>query len=357
MEKVAIVKCSSYEQKKVDKAVRSIFEMLGVALGCGSKVLIKPNVVTAQDKNQVAISTNPSVVEAVCKVLKKRRCKIYIGESSFMDTDEFLKKAGIEKVAKKYAVKKKPIYFEQEKFRYIKDKKAKTLKRFPIAKIVKEVDLIINMPKLKTHILTKYTGAVKNLYGLIPGGLKQRLHNKAKGDKNFSNLLVDIYQNIKPELNIMDGVVGMEGHGPTSGKPKKANLILGSKNAIALDIAASKIIGLTPKSVNTTKEAIRRKLYSNFNFKLVGMKKLPEIHFRKPRGDARLSRLRRAVREKPIVVNKKRCIKCGRCRDRCPVKAITLKPYPVIDKKKCIRCFCCMEICPKDALHLEGEKD
>ncbi len=351
VEKVSVVKCNSYSQKEVDKAVKESIDLIGFEFKKNSRVMIKPNIVTANVKNKKATYTQPQIIDAICKILKKNKCKIFIGESSFMDTDEFFKKSGIEKVAKKYGAK--VVIFEQDKLSKIKNPKNKVLKEFPVSKTFKEMDLIINVPKLKTHILTKYTGAIKNLYGVIPGGLKQKLHNDAKGEKKFSNLLVDIYQNIKPELNIMEGVVGMQGHGPTSGSPVNSKIILASKDAVALDIAGSGIIGCSPKKIFAINFAIKRGLYPDYKFELVGLKKLPKIHFKKPPCKLHQSRLRRAFAQKPIICNEKKCIQCGTCAKKCPVDAITLKPYPVIDKKKCIRCFCCMEICPVDALHLK----
>lgn len=357
IEKVAVVKCSNYEQAKVDKAVRKALKLIKFNPINRTKVLIKPNVVVGGRKpeQQIAISTHPSLIEAVCKFLKENECTIYIGESSFMSTDCFLKQAGITDVAKRYAKNGKPTIFEQEKLIEIHDKKAKILKKFEIAKILKEADYILDMPKIKTHTLTEYTGGIKNLYGVIPGGLKQSLHNLAKGEKNFSQLLVDIYQNIKPQLTIMDAVIGMEGHGPTSGTPKKAGLILASKNAVALDIAACRIMGINPKKIFHINYAVQRKLYPNsYNFQLVGdFKKLPVIHFRMPRLKARKGMTKRVFREPAIICDHEKCIKCGICAGKCPAKAIKLIPWPTINTKKCIRCFCCMEVCPTHALRLE----
>ncbi len=350
VEKVAIVNCKTYAQEKVDKAITKVFKLAEIEIPHGKKVLIKPNIVVCNAKNPIATLTNSSIVKAVCKILKKYNCKIYIGESSFMDTDVAFKKSGIEKIAKKYG---KILVFEQDKLVKVNDKKAKVLRSFHLSKTLKDVDLVINIPKLKTHQLTKYTGAIKNLYGCIPGGMKQKLHYKAKSEKVFSSLLVDIYQNIKPEINLIDGVVGMEGKGPTSGKPKKAGYILASKNAISLDVVASKLIGYNPKNILMIKEAVKRKLGS-FKFKLIGMEKLPNLHFKKPIVTGKMSkRVLKLLKEKPIVVDEKKCIKCGLCVKKCPAKAIKLDPFPVIDKKKCIRCFCCMEICPQDALSLK----
>jgi len=355
VEKVAVVKCSSYEQKKVDKAVEKALALLDFKFKKGLKVLIKPNVIGCFPKKQVATTTNPSVIEAVCKILKREKCKILIGDSPSTNPEASFKASGIDKVAKKYSAIKKPLIFEQEKQIKILDRKG-ILKDIEVAKIIKSVDLVIDMPKLKTHVLAKYTGAIKNLYGCVPGGMKQRIHLWAHGEKRFSKVLVDIYQHIKPQLNIMDAVIGMEGEGPTSGDAKKAGLIIASRNAVALDIAATKIIGFNPKKIFMIKEAVKRKLYSGYKFNLVGMKQLPFVKFREPPKSKRQNVqgvINKRFREKPIVCNEKLCIKCGTCAKHCPGKAISMKPYPTIDRKKCIRCFCCIEICPEDALGLE----
>ena len=353
MVKVAIVKCKTYKQEEVDKAIKTLLGLAEIQLPKGKKVLIKPNIVGSFKKKQEATTTHPSLIEAICKILKANNCKIYIGESSFMDTSCAFRDSGIEKVSKKYGTL---IIFEQDKLTKIKDAKAKVLKNFYLSKTLKNVDLIINFPKLKTHQLTKYTGAIKNLYGCIPGGMKQKLHLKAGTTTKFSKLLVDIYQNLKPEINIMDGVVGMEGKGPTSGNPKKAGYLLASKNAVSLDVVSSKLMGYNPKTIPTIKEAIKRKL-GTFKFVLVGMAKLPNLHFKKPSVTEELSKnILKRFRQKPIIVDENKCIKCGLCARKCPAKAIKLNPFPEINKKKCIRCFCCMEICPQHALSLKESK-
>ena len=199
--KVAVVKCSSYDQKKVDAAIGKALDLIKFDFCKGMKVLVKPNMVGSFTKEkQLAITTNKSLVEAVCKILRKHKCEIYIGDSSFMATDVTFRTTGLDKVAKKYAFTKKPTIFEQEKLKTIRDPSARVIRKFPVAKLVKDVDLIINMPKMKTHSLAHATLGIKNLYGLIPGGLKQRLHNKAHGNR-FSEILVDIYQNVKPDVN------------------------------------------------------------------------------------------------------------------------------------------------------------
>ena len=149
----------------------------------------------------------------------------------------------------------------------------------------------------------------------------------------------------------MDAGSGMEGDGPTAGDSVNVGLIIASKNGIALDIACSKMIGLKPRSVYAIKEAVKRELYSSYKFENTG-EPLPKLKFKKPKSNiGRL--LTKLFKEKPIIVDEKKCVKCGICALHCPAKAITLKPCPIIDNKKCIRCFCCMEIWPQHALSLK----
>lgn len=339
-EKVAVVRCPNYNQKTVDKAVKKALKLLDFKKH--KNVLIKPNVLGYFKENLEAIITHPSIVQSLLKIFKGE-----VGESSFADTENSLKKAGYWKF--------KPIVFEEQKLVEIKDNKAKVLKHFYLPKSIKHSSLVINVPKLKTHTLTKMTGAVKNLYGCIPGGIKQSYHRDTTSEKKFSSLLIDIYQNIKPKLNIMDAIIGMEGEGPSAGKPRKVGLILASRNAVSLDIVAAKLMGFNPKSVFTIREAVKRNLAS-YNVKIIGdLKQVPNLKFEKP------SRFKRALvkgillgmSKEKIICDKERCIKCGICMKHCPMKAISLNPYPEIDHKKCIRCFCCIELCPEHAMHLE----
>ena len=346
IERVAVVKCKSYRQEEVDKAVVKALKLLEFDTKKYRKIVIKPNVLGVY-KDSEAIITHPSIVKAIEKQFKG---EIIIGESSFMDTDKALKSGG-------YSQFRNTLIFEQFKLVKIKDKEAKVLKSFLISKKLRDADLVINVPKMKTHGLTKMTGALKNLYGVIPGGMKQKFHKLAIGDHRFSNLLVDIYQNVSPKLNIMDCVVAMEGEGPSSGKAKKVGLILASRNAVALDIAASKIMGFNPKKILVIREAVKRKLYPNYNIEVVGdLRELPNLKFCKSSAAAKTlirSFLGKLVKDNPITVDEAKCIKCRTCMDKCPMHAISMKPYPFIDKKKCIRCFCCIEVCPKHALYLK----
>jgi uncharacterized protein (DUF362 family)/Pyruvate/2-oxoacid:ferredoxin oxidoreductase delta subunit len=345
MEKVVIVNCKSYKQEEVDKAIKKILTLLDFPVKeyKGKKILIKPNVLGYFKENPENVVTHPALIQGLLKVFKKAK----VGESSAMDTENNLRKLGFWKF--------KPVIFEEGKLVKVEDDSLKIMKNFYLPEIVKESDLIINLPKLKTHTLTKMTGAIKNLYGCIPGGVKQLLHREAVGEKKFSHLLVDIYSHIKPGLNIMDAVVSMEGEGPSSGTSKHTGFLLASRNAISLDIVASKMMGYRPKQIVMIKDAVKRG-YASWDVKIAGdVREIPNLRFEKP------NRFKRAMvnaallgmTKEKISCNKEKCIKCGVCMRHCPKRAITLNPFPEIDTKKCIRCFCCIELCPEHALYLQ----
>ena len=186
---------------------------------------------------------------------------------------------------------------------------------------------------------------------MIAGAKKQYYHKIAPSKEKFAELLLELYQKVKPDFTIVDAVIGMEGEGPSAGKPKKTGLILASENQIALDLVACDIIGFKRESVLTNKLALKE-----FKEKINILGKKHRIKYKPPSEyDIKkvLSLLYILIPKTKITVNKKICIKCHSCEKRCPVKAIKLKPFPVIDKKKCIRCFCCIEVCPVHALYLK----
>ena len=199
------------------------------------------------------------------------------------------------------------------------------------------------------------------MFGCIPGGGKSKKHALAPNEDMFCNLLLDIYQHVTPNLNIMDAIIGLEGDGPGSaGIPKKAGLILASKDAVALDIEASKIIGYDPLDIKIIKYAIERGIFSKLeDVEVIGEKNL-KINFKKPTMKNSLS----SKLPKPIVklifnfvslkphVKKNKCKKCNICADVCPVDAIKLSPYPKFNRKKCVLCYCCHENCPYNAINL-----
>lgn len=240
------------------------------------------------------------------------------------------------------------------------------LKRIDILKPLLDADVIINLPKMKTHTLTFLSGAVKNMYGSIPGMEKTRYHSRFTNVHDFSKAILDVWNVTKPDLTIMDGILSLEGDGPAMrGLPRKTEIILGSEDSLSMDLAICKLIGLSYNEIPYLKVAIDNNL-SDGNFNLVG--EIPEIdNYILPRtyhGKISLDPVSlynyivfpiftKFLVEKPKIL-KKKCIRCGVCLRSCPEKAITMgKESAIIDYSKCIKCYCCHEQCPEGAIDLK----
>ncbi len=355
--KVFIESCKDY--KDCYKPIESILDRLEIKK-CKS-VLLKPNLLTVALPKK-AVTTNPAVVDAVARWFKKNHpeAKLYLGDSSgclgLNQTKKAFVECGMQKVIDKYKMTGVP--FEAEPIVTLKNPNGVIWKEIIVAKIVKDVDLIVNLPKLKTHSLTLYTGAMKNLYGCIPGGIKGKGHLAAITPPEFADLIMDFYEVINPQVNIMDAVIGMEGAGPGQGDPIQTGYILGSKNACALDSVASKLIGV--KHLYQIEKAKERKLFEKPE--IIG--KFKKVPYKLPRMD-KYAILRLVPRfmvkilakfavnkfmKEPDFIHDK-CTKCYACVKICPANAITLKnKLPVVDIKKCIRCLSCQEHCNYGAI-------
>ena len=344
MEKVSIVKCNTYENKKVRKALLDSLKNINFKFKKGSRVLIKPNLIAPQKKEK-AVTTHPVIVEELCKILKEHKCKIFIGESAAFNTDQAFKTCGISKLSK-YA---KIINFEGDKKKFVT---LDGVKKVPLAKSIFDVDLVINFPKLKTHCLMQTTLCVKNLYGCIPGNLKAIYHKTMLNNTKFGKFLLKIEEKINPQLNIIDGILALEGNGPgASGKPIKANVIIAGKNARATDIIASEFMGFKYKQVITNKlSKIPRK-----DIEVVGSGKNKRMMFLKPQTfySPLAHWMAGLLAKHKIEFDYDKCTKCGTCERQCPVHAIKLNPWPKCNHKKCILCLCCIEVCPEKAISLK----
>lgn len=339
MVKVSIVKCEDYS--KVKNAVKYSLDLIG---GLGriikpdDRVLLKVNLLMAK-KPEYAVTTHPSVVKAVIQLVKEKRGIVFVGDSAGGTglTDKALIVSGIKNVA------------EQENVELLNFEKTETyrIKGLNIAKPLLDSDVVISLPKLKTHTFTFFTGAVKNLFGGIPGKQKSELHSKHKKLEDFSNMLLNIYSAVKPKLGIMDGVLGMEGDGPNNGEVIRSNVILSSFDCVSLDYVSSALIGYNPMGIATTRLASERKLGETENIGIVGEKiENVKIDFRKPVSED--------AKEKVVpVVDKNKCSQCLTCVNICPVNAINAVNNNItFNRMKCIKCYCCSELCPNRAIGL-----
>ncbi|SPF45827.1 4Fe-4S binding domain protein [Candidatus Desulfosporosinus infrequens] len=334
----------------------------------GQKVLLKVNLLMKKLPEE-AVTTHPSVVEAMVHLVQEAGGIPIIGDSpggpySVSALQSIYIRSGLREVAERTGA----ILNEDVGQTTIQYPEGKLVKSLTVTNCVLGADVIIPLSKLKTHSMMTFTGAVKIMFGVIPGLLKAEYHLKMFKISDFADLLVDIATWVGPALSIMDGVVGMEGDGPSAGKPRDIGALILSTDPFALDVVAADLIGLKPEKVPTLMAARARGLTSRLN----------EIQLK---GDSRsLWRIQNFVIPKAIstnffdvvplprnvkrfVLNRLRsrpifeheiCVGCSDCVNNCPPKALTMNENqrPVVDLEACIRCFCCQELCPHQAIKL-----
>ncbi|MDD5417986.1 MAG: DUF362 domain-containing protein [Candidatus Nanoarchaeia archaeon] len=358
MPKVVIVKAESYGNN-LDKKVAEALKLAGFKPSKSGLILVKPNILRATNPKE-AVNTNPEFVKAVVKEIRKHNKNIVVGDGvgkrKFSGEEPVLGSNGIEKAVRGLSKVKN---FDDENMELSLDN---PINKVRVARILKDAKYKISAPKLKTHMLTFITGAVKNHYGYLYKDYKVIGHARNWKVDDFMDFIIELYLKTKADFSIMDGIVGMEGEGPGSGTPVNSKVILASEDAFALDYVAAKIMGYEPESLLFFKKAMGKNLLNPKEIEVMGEKiENVAIKFKTPHSVS-VSRLffpiyNSAVYKflrKRIKVNKEKCIKCAKCMKECPVGAIKMKPYPEIDNSKCIRCFCCIEHCPENALSLKG---
>ncbi|TRO48038.1 DUF362 domain-containing protein, partial [Candidatus Bathyarchaeota archaeon] len=316
--------------------------------------LVKPNLFTTRTAQEGA-TTDLRVVKAVAEVLKEADATPVVGEcpamASYARPDVVFDGLGARGLCEMIGVKLNVL--DREPPVKAENPEAEVVGEFWFPRFALDCDGIVNLPKLKTHVLTTLTCAVKNLYGLQQGGQKAHYHVVTENDpERFSRLLVDLYQTIKKQvcLTVVDAVIGMEGEGPTTGDPVDLGLIIAGDDPLAVDVVASRVIGWDPMEVGTNFIAVERGLGKSLDGIEVLGAAIEEITrtFEKPRThqdgqpfiDIRM----------PIVCDGERCTGCGICSTVCPGKAIEVDGTPQFDDELCIQCFCCIELCPNGAL-------
>lgn len=371
MEKVCILSCESYDYELVEKKIFECLdsmENIKPKVRTGSKVLVKANLLKKNSPDD-AVTTHPTVVESIVRYFQQLGCKVIVGDSPGGPFNEkslmaVYKSTGMFDVQKRTGCE---LNFDTS-FVEVKNDEAKMLKNMKIVKAFDEVDFVVSAAKLKTHAMMTYTGAIKNLYGTIPGVTKAEYHFKMNNIENFANAIVDICEYVRPDLSIIDGIEGMEGDGPSSGDKRFVGLIFASENPYALDTVASKIIGIDPLSIPILRVVKERNIFSvDINdIEFVGLKpqdidikqfKLPvsaNVNFVGGRVPKFMENwILNNFRPRPVF-NHNICVSCGICAQNCPPKAIDMsKGKPEVDLKRCIRCFCCHELCPKKAIDIK----
>ena len=348
---------SDTQNNQISEIIKNVFELFKVGDKVkDKKILVKPNLLGAFPPER-GVTTDPRIISAIVKELKRSNPKaIIVGDNSgSIHFDPF-------KIAKTTGI----LEASDGCYRNIAEEivevkvESKFIDKLFISKIVKEADYVINVPKFKTHSLTTITGAIKNMFGIIPGGKKAQLHTLNRSIAEFAELLIDIYQIRIPDLNIMDAIIGMEGAGPTNGKIRIINKIISSDNGISLDSVMAAMMGLKPDAIELLQVAKERNLGETDISNIIIYGELKAISGFKTPNNGLLQKIIKIVvphifnHNKVIpIVNHNKCKICKKCIEVCPVSAMNLtNKFPEADRKKCISCFCCDEHCPYGAIIL-----
>jgi uncharacterized protein (DUF362 family)/Pyruvate/2-oxoacid:ferredoxin oxidoreductase delta subunit len=325
----------------------------------GKKVLIKPNLLRAS-RPEEGIITNPAILRAVVeKVEAMRPASIIVGDNpgvfSYGANEEAFKTTGLMDAAKSHYVN---IGNDSRKV----DFNPAFAPTVSISSAVLDADIIISMPKFKTHGLTIITGAIKNSYGFLTGAQKAGFHKIAGTAERFQDMIVDIFKIRVPDLFIVDAVVGMEGNGPASPDLRNIGLVLASDNAVALDAIIATMMGIDePGMLRFLRKAKEAGLgdYDLKTIEVIGeLKRLPDFRLPPLSGEVLLNNdaLNTFLHSKTIMrpeANPQLCTACGTCVEQCPASALSMGDnLPQVDTDKCIACFCCQEVCPEKAITL-----
>lgn len=372
--KVVIKKVGSYDSRTVYIAVKEIMlqQRINRLVNRDTKILIKPNMLSRHTPDK-AVTTNPVVVDCVIAVLKEFGAKaenITLADSSGGPASRGViqgnyNTCGFSLVAEKHNVN----LYTKMSSRTLKTDGV-MVKEFEVMRPAVESDVIINLAKFKTHVMTGMTGAVKNMFGVVPGLKKAEFHMRFPDKENFANMLIDLCQAVKPTFTIVDGIQAMEGDGPAGGSVRNLGLLLAGSDPYKIDMAMAYIMGFEAENLPVLKAAMDRGLVparlemTDITGDVQRYQRcegyiLPRS-YRLDFGDHVPRALRWAtpavekfLAPKPKI-NKPRCIGCGKCRSICPQKTIEIKDKKaVINLKNCIKCFCCHEMCPVKAIDIK----
>jgi uncharacterized protein (DUF362 family)/Pyruvate/2-oxoacid:ferredoxin oxidoreductase delta subunit len=366
--KVLLLRRDGYGQEGIDSAVEAVFEHFGGVrkfVEPDAKVLLKVNLVAGHEPTR-RVTTDPSVVRAVARLVLKAGGRPVIADSPGIDN--FLRaaqKAGLTDVAKELGI---PCVELRDSLPLPLDPSA-SFRKVEVARQILESDVVINLPKMKTHAQMLLTLGVKNMFGCVVGQRKAEWHyNVGLRRELFASLLLDIWNGIRPALTILDGVIGMDGFGPTNGNPFPYGVMAGAQDALTMDFWLCRMMGARLEDYPLWQAAALRRMpqcrldendlagdfpaahvWKGVNIpKLYSLSLLPALS-KLPFGRI----LEQALTSRPVH-RPSLCVECGKCAAICPANAVVLRNKTLtFDYGKCIRCYCCHEMCPADAIEFK----
>jgi len=370
--RVALLRCPDYRVERVEASLRQGFALLGGdaflrrLIPPGSTVLLKPNLLSAEPKGSPVV-TDWCVFEASVRVLSDYAGRLTFGDSpGFGGARRAAESCGLMEVAQRYGVAFDPF----ESFVSAPVPERSLVGRFDVATAALEADVLISLPRLKTHGMTSYTGAIKNQFGCVPGLKKANWHSRMPRVGDFSRMLLDVNRLVDTRFAILDGIVAMEGNGPRNGRPHTMETLIMGESLSAVDALAAHLIGYRPGDIPYLRAA-RETGFGPIDLDEIEVlgenpESMKPAHFERIRGrssvqfrDGRAGMMMRRLLAPRPVLDASACIGCRQCGAICPEdpKVISFEgagneSRPVWDYDRCIRCFCCQEICPAGAIDI-----
>ncbi|MEG1557922.1 MAG: DUF362 domain-containing protein [Oscillospiraceae bacterium] len=367
---VYLKKVCDYGQERVDDAVEYIFAQSDAHILLKGKktALIKANLLMKSAPDE-AVTTHPAVIGAIVKALQKRGISDIVIADSPSGAFSALRLKSIYDGCEMSGLVEEGVSLGMD-VTECEIAGGRICSRFTVLKAIKNADIVIGAGKLKTHAMTGMTGAVKNFFGAVPGLKKAEMHCRFPDKNDFCEMLCELYDALCPDFSIIDGIVGMEGDGPSGGVLRRFGLIAGGCDGFYVDRVLCECIGLGSEDALTVKASIERGS-APADIKEVRVRgdsellENPIADLAKPKSIAGekaarvpafmapiMEKFTRAVSPHPVI-KKSACVGCGRCAEICPQHTIELADKKArILKKDCIRCFCCHEVCPRRAIEI-----
>jgi uncharacterized protein (DUF362 family)/NAD-dependent dihydropyrimidine dehydrogenase PreA subunit len=366
---VSVCACSTYAPDAVSAALERVLDPLGGMrsfISPGQRVFLKVNLLLKAAPER-AVTTHPELVRAVIRAAFQAGAgDVAVGDSpggrnSAGSARAVFETSGIAAVCQQEGAR---VSLLDDTVKRVAFEGGLLYSAFNLGGEAVDADVLISLPKLKTHGFMMFTGGVKNLFGCIPGLEKAQFHLKVPDREDFAEMLVDLMLACAPELTVMDAVIGMEGDGPAGGTPRDVGALLASTDPAALDVIASAIAAFDPMDVYTNRAAARRGLAprSPADVTVAGedWRSFVVRDFAHPARDVsrrvppRVAKwMRRRIASRPALEDPAGCTACRTCEVNCPVRAIAMVDQrPSFDYDACIRCYCCQELCPQQVIGL-----
>jgi uncharacterized protein (DUF362 family)/Pyruvate/2-oxoacid:ferredoxin oxidoreductase delta subunit len=372
--RVSVGRCPDYQRPHLYRVIEDILSALGpLPLSQGDRVLLKPNCLSANHGPDQPVNTRVEVMEAVGQYLQRRyQVNLVVADSGGMGSYGKTKRAyalmGLDQMSTRLGAEL--VNLEELGLIELEYPQGKIYSRFKATALLDQIDFIVNLPKLKTHILTGISGAIKNYLGLLPGSLKRDVHVAAPSGPAMAQALVDIWGGIKKRaprtLNLMDGIIAMEGAGPTHGQARLTGWLLASTDSVALDVVAATIMGFNPAKIRTNILAAGAGLGtadpSGIELWGADWPELPVNGFKHPFTRTRewvetvipawlIGKAFNWLYEAKPKVRPENCQECGLCVQACPSQALSVSGQGLhLKEELCIECYCCLEHCPSEGL-------